>query len=67
MSAKLITFITILLTKITAAQNKVALRHHKVHGLYFLAVIFAATIYILSFLNACGNVTRSVPYHIPWF
>ena len=33
-----------LLTKITAAQNEVALSYHKVRGLYFLAVIFAATI-----------------------
>ena len=35
---------TILLTKITAAQNEVALSYHRVRGLYFLAAIFAATI-----------------------
>ena len=34
----------ILLTKITAAQNGVALSYRKVRGLYFLAVIFATTI-----------------------
>ena len=37
----------ILLTKTTAAQNEVALSYHKVRGIYFLAVFFAATIYIL--------------------
>ena len=36
--------IIILLTKITAIQNEVTLRYHRVRGLYFLAVIFAATI-----------------------
>ena len=34
---------TILLTKITAAHNKVALSYHRVRGLYFLAVIFLGT------------------------
>ena len=32
-----------LLTKITAAQNEVALSYHSVRGLYFLAAVFAAT------------------------
>ena len=36
--------ITIHLTKTTAAQNAVALSYHTVRGLYFLAVVFAATI-----------------------
>ena len=36
--------VTILLTKITAAQNEVALSYHCMRDLYFLAVIFAATI-----------------------
>ena len=36
--------VTILLTKITAAQNEVALSYHCMRGLHFLAVIFAATI-----------------------
>ena len=35
---------SILLTKTTAAQNEVALSYHKVHGLYFLAVVFEETI-----------------------
>ena len=34
----------ILLTKITAEQNEVTLSYHNVRGLYFLAVVFVATI-----------------------
>ena len=34
----------ILLTKSTAALNEVALSHHKVCGLHFLTIVFAATI-----------------------
>ena len=34
----------ILLTKVTAAQIEVAISHYKVRGLYFKAVIFAASI-----------------------
>ena len=34
----------IVLTKTTAAQNEVALSYHRVRGLYFLAVVFGATI-----------------------
>ena len=37
------------LTKITVAQNKVALSYHRVRGLYFLAVIFASTIVLRVF------------------
>ena len=36
-------FETILLTKTAAAQNEVTLSHQRVRGLYFLAVVFAAT------------------------
>ena len=36
-----------LLTKTTAAQNEVALSYHRVRGQYFLAVVFAVTIYKL--------------------
>ena len=43
--------INILLIKTTAAQNEVALTYHRVRGLYFLAVIFAATIYIVEVLE----------------
>ena len=39
------TFITILRTKATAAQNVDALSDHIVRGLYFLAVVFVASIY----------------------
>ena len=35
---------TIHLIKTTAAQNEVALSDHRVRGLYFLAVVFRATI-----------------------
>ena len=35
----------ILLSKTTAARNGVALSYHSVRGLYFMAVVFAATIY----------------------
>ena len=34
----------ILLTKANATQNEVALSYHRVRGLHFLAVVFAATI-----------------------
>ena len=33
-----------LLTKTTTAQNEAALSYHGVRGLYFLAVVFVATI-----------------------
>ena len=39
-------YLIILLTKTIAAQNEVALSYQRVHGLYFLAVVFAATIVI---------------------
>ena len=42
--ATLVTLTTILLNKITAAQNEVALSYLIVCGLYFMAVIFVATI-----------------------
>ena len=38
-------FHTTLLTKTTAAQNVVALSYHRVRGPYFLAAVFAATVY----------------------
>ena len=34
-------------TKMTAAQNEVALSYHRVRGLYFLVVVFATTIIIM--------------------
>ena len=37
-----------LLAKTTAAQNEVALSYHRVRGIYFLTVVFAATIFIVS-------------------
>ena len=41
---------TILLTKTTAARKGVALSYRSVHGLYFLAVVFATTIYIYIYI-----------------
>ena len=38
----------IILTKITAAQNEVALSYHGMRGLYFMAVLFAAAIHSLT-------------------
>ena len=46
----------ILLIKATAAQNEDALRYHSVRGLYFLAVVFAATIYELLACELCKSV-----------
>ena len=40
------TKVCILLTKTTAAQTEDALSYHTVRGLYFLAVVFVATIVI---------------------
>ena len=37
-------YTTILLTKTISAQNEVALSYHRVRGLYFMAVVFVATI-----------------------
>ena len=44
------TLTTMRLTEITASQNEVALSYHndKVRGLYFLAVVFVATIIIVA-------------------
>ena len=42
----IITLYDIFLTKITAAQNEVALSYHSVRGLYYLADIFAVKIVI---------------------
>ena len=39
------------LLKITATQNEAALIYHSVRGLYFLAVIFAATALLSLILN----------------
>ena len=41
----------ILLTKTTTAQTEDALSYYRVRGLYFLAVVFATTIFSSHFLN----------------
>ena len=40
-----------ILAKTTASQNEVALNYHVVRGLYFLAVVFVATIVIYSCIS----------------
>ena len=40
--------ITILLIKTTATQNEVAHSYHRVRGLYFLAVVFAAILIMMA-------------------
>ena len=50
--------LTILLTKTTAARNGVALSYHRVRGLYFLAVVFAAIILLLLNVFAMEALTR---------
>ena len=39
-----IAYTIILRTKINAAQNEAAFSYHRLRGLYFLAVVFVATI-----------------------
>ena len=56
----------ILLTKTTATQNEDALSYFRVRGLYYLAVVFVATIYHLRSCMMCilqQNVERAV-YHL---
>ena len=51
---------TILLTKITAARNAVALSYDRMRGLCFLAVFFAVTITSLSSLNFVTSIVTVV-------
>ena len=46
----------ILLTKITAARNGVALSYCSVRGLYFLAVVFATTIVSIASLEKGAQI-----------
>ena len=48
----------IVLAKTTAARNEVALNYHRVHGLYFLAVISAVTIITPIYDTAVSNGSR---------
>ena len=47
-----------LITKITATQNEVALNYCNMRGLYFLAVIFAATIQKTDINMYYGDIIR---------
>ena len=47
---------TILLTKTTAARNGIALTSHSVRWLYFLAVVFAATIMLAGMFRATNMI-----------
>ena len=42
---------TILLIKATVTQNEVAHSYYRVRGLYLLAAVFAATIYVITHLK----------------
>ena len=53
---------TMLLTKTTAAQNEVALSYHSVCGLYFMAVVFAATIVFTTTGDACSDQSLIYSY-----
>ena len=50
----------ILLTKTTAAQNEVAFSYHEVRGLYFLAVVFEATIVLMDWGWIKGIIIREI-------
>ena len=43
----------------TTAQNEVALSYHRVHGLYFLAVVFMAIIVILMYKTAQNKFNKT--------
>ena len=47
------------LTKTTTVQNEIALSYQRVRGLYFLAVVFAATIDLLRALEAYGVLSMA--------
>ena len=53
----------ILLKKTTAARSEVALSYHKVRGLYFLAVVFAATIIVCSYGAFAVHVLHHTVMH----
>ena len=50
--------IVILLTKITAVQNEVALTYHRVRGQSFMADAFAAAIAFVKCYTATNNLLR---------
>ena len=52
--------INIFLTKTTAAKNEVALSYHRVRVLYFLAVVFAATIISSTKENTTSKTSSSL-------
>ena len=55
-----------LLTKITAVQNVVALSHYKVRGIYFTADIFAGTIVKQNFYSLWSqSYTKNAFIHEP--
>ena len=50
--------IYILLTKTTTTQSVVALSYHRMRGLYFLPVVFVATLVIVN-INTKATVTQT--------
>ena len=59
-------YTSILLTKITATQNEVAFSYGRVRGLYFLAVIHAATIYNIIYIPIKVLFIEVKVKVIPW-
>ena len=55
----------IFLTKITAAQNEVALSYHRVRVLYFLAAIYAAIIVLQSVIVCCSTWITKINTEVP--
>ena len=50
------------LAKITAVKREVALSYHRVRGLYFLTVIFPATIIVIFIIILGDNFFRNISY-----
>ena len=59
---RMITLHNIFLTRITAAQNEVALSYHRVRGLYFLAVFPVATIAVVIGNNLSNSNKENTSY-----
>ena len=59
LSFKQLLLIVILLTKTTAAQNEVEICYPRMFGLNYLAVIFAASIYLSLLSTDCSDAGTS--------
>ena len=61
----LISSVYILFKKTTAVKNEVTFSYHRLHGLYFLAVAFVATIFVLQYSSPCKNMLVCVSTLVP--